>query len=169
MDEIKIQLLNYPSPAGNILLTFQDTFLVSATFTDHLKPDTYDSNSKLIIETRSQLDQYFSGELYQFNLPVQPHGTLFQQDVWLQLQNIPYGETWTYAELAEKVGGPNYSRAVGLANGNNPIAIIIPCHRVIGSNGSLVGYAGGLKVKKWLLDHERRHKYGVLELFRPDI
>jgi methylated-DNA-[protein]-cysteine S-methyltransferase len=98
-----------------------------------------------------QLAAYFAGELRAFELPLVPTGTPFQQRVWSALQHIPYGATTTYGRLAEQLGQPGAMRAVGLANGRNPIAIIIPCHRVIGANGSLTGYGGGLQRKQWLL------------------
>jgi methylated-DNA-[protein]-cysteine S-methyltransferase len=103
-----------------------------------------------------QLSAYFAGELETFDLPLAPQGTPFQQKVWDELLNIPYGETISYGELAKRIGNPNASRAVGLANGSNPIPIIIPCHRVIGSNGKLTGYGGGLPIKEKLLALERR-------------
>jgi methylated-DNA-[protein]-cysteine S-methyltransferase len=101
-----------------------------------------------------QLDAYFAGDLTHFTLPLAPRGSPFQQRVWAGLQDIPYGETESYGELAERIGSPGGARAVGLANGKNPIGIVIPCHRVVGSNGSLTGYGGGLDRKKQLLDLE---------------
>ena len=103
---------------------------------------------------REQLDAYFAGELESFELDLDPHGTPFQQRVWAELARIPYGETISYSELAHRLGDPKLVRAVGLANGRNPISIVIPCHRVIGADGSLVGYGGGLERKRWLLEHE---------------
>ncbi|MBN1937224.1 MAG: methylated-DNA--[protein]-cysteine S-methyltransferase [Anaerolineae bacterium] len=101
-----------------------------------------------------QLDEYFSGVRRVFDLPLGLHGTEFQQRVWRQLLEIPYGQTASYAEVARALGNPQAVRAVGLANGKNPISIIVPCHRVIGSDGNLVGYGGGLWRKEWLLKHE---------------
>lgn len=101
-----------------------------------------------------QLDAYFAGTLTRFTLPLAPHGSDFQQRVWAALQAIPYGQTMSYGELAERVGSPGGARAVGLANGRNPIGIVIPCHRVVGASGSLTGYGGGLERKKQLLDLE---------------
>ncbi|MGH2832764.1 MAG: methylated-DNA--[protein]-cysteine S-methyltransferase [Solirubrobacteraceae bacterium] len=102
-----------------------------------------------------QLNAYFAGTLTEFDLPLRMvTGTEFQQSVWRALTEIPYGETISYGELARRVGSPGASRAVGLANGRNPIGIIVPCHRVIGANGSLTGYGGGLERKRWLLEHE---------------
>lgn len=102
-----------------------------------------------------QLDAYFAGELTTFDLPLAPRGSEFQQRVWGALQEIPYGATESYGELAERIGSPGAARAVGLANGKNPIGIVIPCHRVVGSNGSLTGYGGGIDRKRKLLDLER--------------
>ena len=108
----------------------------------------------LFAQLQSELDAYFAGLLREFTVPCSPQGTPFQQSVWNLLSAIPYGETRTYGELAKLLGNPNASRAVGLANGKNPISIIIPCHRVIGANGSLTGYAGGLPMKMKLLELE---------------
>ena len=105
-----------------------------------------------------QLEEYFRGERREFDLPIRARGTPFQQRAWHSLQEIPYGETRSYGEQARSIGNPNASRAVGLANGRNPIAIVIPCHRVIGANGSLTGFGGGLERKRWLLSHERLYK-----------
>ncbi len=102
----------------------------------------------------AQLDAYFDGELTRFDVPLAPHGSEFQQRVWAALQEIPYGRTESYGELAERIGSPGGARAVGLANGKNPIGIIIPCHRVVGADGSLTGYGGGIERKKQLLDLE---------------
>ena len=106
----------------------------------------------------TQLNEYFSGIRFHFDLPIKPIGTEFQTRVWQRLCQIPYGKTCGYGELAKELGNPNASRAVGMANGRNPISIIVPCHRVIGANGSLTGYGGGLVAKKWLLEHEAAHR-----------
>ncbi|MER6993770.1 methylated-DNA--[protein]-cysteine S-methyltransferase [Saccharopolyspora hirsuta] len=108
-----------------------------------------------------QLAEYFAGRLTEFELPLDLVGTPFQQRVWTALREIPYGETVSYGELAERIGRPSASRAVGLANGKNPISIIVPCHRVVGSNGDLTGYGGGIERKRSLLDFERRNAAGV--------
>ena len=102
----------------------------------------------------AQLEEYFAGDRKVFDVPLRFEGTPFQETVWRALQSIPYGTTWTYGQLAEEIGRPGASRAVGLANGRNPISIIVPCHRVIGSDGSLTGFGGGLGRKEWLLRHE---------------
>lgn len=107
---------------------------------------------------RRQLEAYFGGELQAFDLELEGEGTDFQRKVWRALCDIPYGETISYGELARRIGQPSAPRAVGLANGQNPIAVIVPCHRVIGANGALTGYGGGLPRKKWLLAHEAAHR-----------
>lgn len=107
-----------------------------------------------LAEAVNQLKEYFNGKRQSFSLPLAPEGTEFQKQVWKELCNIPYGETISYKTLATRAGNVNASRAVGMANNRNPIGIIIPCHRVIGANGSLTGYAGGLDRKEWLLNHE---------------
>ncbi|MBW4552425.1 MAG: methylated-DNA--[protein]-cysteine S-methyltransferase [Aphanocapsa sp. GSE-SYN-MK-11-07L] len=106
-------------------------------------------------EAKQQLTAYFAGSLTEFDLPLQMLGTAFQRQVWSVLAAIPYGKTISYGELAQQIGQPKASRAVGLANGRNPVSIIVPCHRVIGANGKLTGYGGGIERKQWLLNHER--------------
>ena len=106
-------------------------------------------------EAALQLDAYFAGELREFELPVDPGGTAFQRNVWQALQTIPYGITVSYGELAQQLKKPTATRAVGAANGANPVPIVIPCHRVIGADGSLTGFGGGLDIKRWLLEHEQ--------------
>ena len=105
-----------------------------------------------------QLAAYFAGERTDFDVPLAMEGTDFQRRVWAALREIPYGETISYGELARRVGNPKASRAVGLANGRNPIGVIVPCHRVVGATGSLTGYGGGIERKRWLLDHERARR-----------
>ncbi len=104
-----------------------------------------------------QLNEYFAGTRRVFDLPLRPRGTPFQTRVWTALADIPFGDTISYGELARRVGNPAASRAVGLANGRNPLSILVPCHRVIGANGTLTGYGGGLERKRWLLTHEGLH------------
>jgi len=106
---------------------------------------------------REQLAAYFAGELRDFDLELAPVGTPFQRSVWDALRRIPYATTWSYRDLATDIGNPKAVRAVGLANGRNPLPIVVPCHRVIGSTGNLTGFGGGLPTKRWLLDHERRY------------
>ncbi len=119
----------------------------------------------LLIQCVEQLIQYFHGERRKFDLPIQQPGTKFQQDVWNELLSIPFGKTISYQELAIRTGDNKATRAVANANGKNNIAIVVPCHRVIGSNRELVGYAGGLWRKKWLLELEAKLAYGVQTLF----
>ncbi|MBE9075970.1 methylated-DNA--[protein]-cysteine S-methyltransferase [Romeria aff. gracilis LEGE 07310] len=114
-----------------------------------------DESAAPFSEVKQQLTAYFAGGLTQFDLPLRMQGTPFQRRVWDALNTIPYGTTATYGELAQSIGQPNASRAVGLANGRNPVSIIVPCHRIIGANGNLTGYGGGIERKRWLLDHER--------------
>lgn len=121
---------------------------------DSLPPDG--EETPLLLEAKRQLLAYFSGERKDFDLPLAPKGTPFQQQVWAALQTIPYGETRSYQQIATQIGNPKACRAVGLANNKNPIIIAIPCHRVIGSNGKMVGYAGGISVKETLLELEKR-------------
>ena len=120
------------------------------------EPDWIESALGPIAEAVCQLREYFSGQRTSFNLPLAPEGTEFQRNVWRRLQDIPYGETISYGELAKRVGNPKASRAVGAANGLNPLPIVIPCHRVIGSNGKLTGFGGGLPTKEALLTLEQR-------------
>lgn len=116
----------------------------------------------VLLPVRRQLEAYFQGRLRAFDLPIAPRGTPFQLRVWAELRRIPYGRTISYGELARRLGDPKLTRAVGAANGANPISIIIPCHRVIGADGSLVGYGGGLDVKRGLLALERGPESGLL-------
>ena len=121
-----------------------------------------DRDSRTIIRTRAWLRAYFDGKRADVDLPLDMHGAAFEQQVWKELLRIPAGETTSYGAIAKTLGSPGASRAVGLANGANPIAIIVPCHRVIGSTGALTGYGGGLERKTWLIDHERRWRAGTL-------
>jgi methylated-DNA-[protein]-cysteine S-methyltransferase len=112
----------------------------------------------LIERCKSQLVDYFEGRRQTFDVPLAPQGTAFQQRVWMRLRDVPYGETCSYATISSGIGSPRSHRAVGAANGRNPLSIVVPCHRVIGSNGQLTGYAGGLERKQWLLRHEQAHR-----------
>ena len=150
------------SPIGPLTLTARDGVLTNLSMHQqrHLSPPPVDAvnDDAWFKDVAAQLDAYFAGELSTFDLEINLLGTPFQLGVWRELSEIPYGETISYGELAHRVDNPNASRAVGLANGRNPIAIIVPCHRVIGANGSLTGYGGGLERKTWLLEHELRHR-----------
>jgi methylated-DNA-[protein]-cysteine S-methyltransferase len=152
------------SPIGPLTLIAQDGKLsgVRMEITRH-EPDASASGAAVASESdpvlaaaASQLDAYFRGELTSFDLPLSLEGTQFQRCVWTALQSIPYGETISYGELAGRIGQPSASRAVGLANGRNPVAIVVPCHRVIGADGSLTGYGGGIDRKRYLLALEQR-------------
>ena len=153
-----------PSPVGKLLLAADDGGLIELAFAEGRTTPVVDiawtCGGEVLREPVRQLQAFFAGELRDFDLPLKPRGTPFQQRVWKLLCEIPFGETISYGELARRAGNPAASRAVGLANGSNPIAIIIPCHRVIGSNGKLTGYGGGLDNKRWLLDFERSQLFG---------
>jgi methylated-DNA-[protein]-cysteine S-methyltransferase len=145
------------SPIGTLTLTSNGSALTSVFITD--ANALADANvpaeaDAVLAAAREQLDAYFDQRLMQFDLSLEPRGTEFQQRVWESLRVIPFGETISYAELARRVGNPKAVRAVGAANGRNPLMIIVPCHRVIGADGSLTGFGGGIERKRWLLDHE---------------
>jgi methylated-DNA-[protein]-cysteine S-methyltransferase len=143
------------TPIGEILLAADDeglTHLLMAPFDPPAGPR--DDDDPILTRARAQLTAYFAGELTEFELPLHPAGTEFQRRVWDALTTIPYGRTASYGEIAAAIGAPGAARAVGLANGRNPISIIVPCHRVIGSGGALTGYGGGLDRKRYLLGLE---------------
>lgn len=150
-----------PSPIGPLTLVAEAGQLAALYLdTERHRPDEDslgepgDAGAAPFAAAARQLADYFGGQLTEFDLPLAPAGTDFQRRVWAALQTIPYGQTWSYAQLAEKIGRASAVRAVGLANSKNPIAVVIPCHRVIGSDGSLTGYGGGLDRKRFLLDLE---------------
>jgi len=147
------------SPVGRLLIAGDQSGLRCILFAEGrsgVRPEPgWQENPASLDEAVRQLRAYFAGALREFDLAVAPEGTPFQKRVWQELLRIPYGSTISYGELARRIGKPNASRAVGLANGANPISIVIPCHRVIGSNGKLTGYGGGLDKKEWLLALER--------------
>jgi len=148
----------YKSPSGNIEIVSSDTSIRKCNFVeDNLK--TPSKNIPPIMKNAlEQLKDYFEGKLREFNLQLELNGTEFQLKVWNELQKIPIGKTITYKELAERIGNKKAIRAVANANAKNPISIIVPCHRVIGSDGKLRGYGGGIKKKKWLIDFEHQSK-----------
>lgn len=149
-----------PSPVGPLLLTGDGESLHGLHFSTGAKKKEAEAgwrnDATPFREVIRQLDAYFAGALHDFDVPLAPMGTPFQRNVWSALREIPYGRTISYGELARRIGNPSASRAVGLANGSNPIAIIVPCHRVIGANGKLTGFGGGLDVKRKLLDLEQQ-------------
>jgi methylated-DNA-[protein]-cysteine S-methyltransferase len=143
------------SPIDPLLLVGDETGLRELQMAPHEPPPGAEQDDEALAPVAAQLADYFAGRRLAFDLPLAPVGTAFQQKVWLALREIPYGRTTTYGEIATGLGQPTASRAVGLANGRNPIAVIVPCHRVIGANGTLTGFGGGLPRKRWLLEHER--------------
>jgi len=148
------------SPVGPLSIAGDDAGLCFILFGSGKRaagprPDWRESDRGVVREAVRQLRAYFAGKLTRFDLPLTPAGTPFQLDVWRELQRIPYGTVISYGELASRIGKPHASRAVGAANGANPIPIVVPCHRVIGSNGKLTGYGGGLAIKEALLELER--------------
>ncbi len=143
---------------GNIAILEENKKIIEI----QINKDIEDSNimeedTPLLKETEKQLEEYLEGKRKTFDVPLNPKGTKFMKEVWTALQDIPYGEVRTYQQIAEKVGNPKAARAVGMANHKNPIPIIIPCHRVIGTNGKLVGYALGMDMKKFLLEWEKKY------------
>ncbi len=144
----------YRSPLGAIRLCSNGKSLTELSFEEPLPATTSDPVDNLLNETIGQLTAYFQGKLNRFSIPLEPAGTPFQRRVWEELLNIPFGQTITYQQLAIRLGDPLCIRAAAVANGKNPIGILIPCHRVIGSDGSLTGYAGGLWRKEKLLEVE---------------
>jgi methylated-DNA-[protein]-cysteine S-methyltransferase len=152
----------FESPIGRLLLTSDGSALTGLYMEPSRKARstegwTQDVMVAPLSAAVRQLTEYFAGSRRVFELPLRLQGTDFQRRVWRELTEIPYGETWSYGELAKRIDSPSASRAVGLANGRNPIAILVPCHRVIGADGSLTGYGGGLDRKRWLLAHEGLH------------
>jgi methylated-DNA-[protein]-cysteine S-methyltransferase len=157
----------YHSPVGLLRISGTENYISEVSFFDKVdKPERKKKNlPPLMIQCIEQLIQYFNGERRVFDFPINQPGTTFQQGVWNELMTIPFGKTISYLELARKTGDTKATRAVANANGRNNVAIIIPCHRVIGSNRELIGYGGGLWRKKWLLEHEAKIAHGVQTLF----
>lgn len=153
----------YETPIGAIGIAEKDGKITRLYFqTDYRPPNTTIRETAILKEAAQQLQDYLAGKLTDFFLPLQPEGTTFMQQVWRKLCEIPYGETASYKSLAESIGNPNAARAVGMANNRNPIPIFIPCHRVIGASGSLVGYRGGLDLKSRLLKLEKERLHAFL-------
>ncbi len=159
----------YPSPLSRLLIAADEDAISRIHFLDDNEevPASVgeDTNHPLLQECKNQLSAFFEGNLTAFSVPVRQEGTVFQQKVWAELLKIPYGKTISYLELSKRIGDVKAIRAVGTSNGKNEIAIIVPCHRVIGTNGTLTGYAGGLWRKQWLLEHEMKVMHGVQTLF----
>lgn len=157
------------SPIGALLVAGDATALRLISFpsgdrTQEPQPD-WQHDPEAFREVARQLDDYFAGTRTTFELPLAPQGTAFQKAVWRALLDIPYGETTSYGALAARIGRPQASRAVGAANGANPLPVVVPCHRVIGADRSLTGFGGGLDIKRYLLAHEQRHTAAVGDLF----
>jgi len=161
---------HFESPIGRLLLTSDGSALTGLYMLPSRKTVPTagwieGTTVRPLAAAIGQLTEYFAGARRAFELPLRLHGTPFQTRVWRELIEIPFGRTWSYAELARRIGNAGASRAVGLANGSNPVSIIVPCHRVIGSDGSLTGYGGGLERKQWLLEHEgslgRQQAFGL--------
>ena len=167
------ETIYYNSPIGVLQLKNEAEDIAEISFVNTIRKGKIDEASiKFILPTSpvikkciAQLDDYFSGKNLQFNLPIMQAGTAFQQTVWAALHHIPQGKTLSYLQLSKNIGNTKAIRAVGAANGKNNIVIIVPCHRVIGSNGTLVGYGGDLWRKQWLLAHEAKYCNGVQMLF----
>ncbi|EKO3416576.1 methylated-DNA--[protein]-cysteine S-methyltransferase [Vibrio fluvialis] len=153
------QFTYFDSPLGKMTLQANQNGLLGAWFeTEKTMPKDlgqYNESCPILVKTINQLEEYFAGKRQHFDLPLAATGTPFQCSVWQALCTIPYGETWSYLQLAEAIGNPKAVRAVGLANGKNPLSIIVPCHRVIGKSGKLTGYAGGVERKAQLLALEK--------------
>jgi methylated-DNA-[protein]-cysteine S-methyltransferase len=170
---MNIEVVYYQSPLGVLEIRSSGNALSEVLFLNSWKGAKVDEaqisftkpKSLILKNCIKQLDEYFTGKRFEFSLPILQVGTDFQQKVWTELCNISYGKTISYLELSKRIGNVKAIRAVGTANGNNSICIIVPCHRVIGSNGDLVGYGGDLWRKKWLLELEAKYAHGVQTLF----
>lgn len=161
---MQITTAYYQSPLGLLQIDCSADYLTALTFVEEATIAASENNITELVQ--QQLEDYFSGSRKTFEIPFKQQGTPFQSKVWDLLYNIPYGKTVSYMDLAKQYGDVKAIRAVASANGRNNLAIVIPCHRVIGSNATLTGYAGGLWRKKWLLDHEARFHSGVQQLFQ---
>ncbi|MBL0212531.1 MAG: methylated-DNA--[protein]-cysteine S-methyltransferase [Myxococcales bacterium] len=154
-----LRMKTMSSPVGTLRLFAREDALLGVYLDAQTPPHTAATgDATVLVEAAEQLRAYFAGERQRFDLPLAPEGTAFQRLVWRALENIPFGQTRTYGVIAHALGRPAASRAVGAANGQNPLSIIVPCHRVIGASGALTGYAGGLVAKQWLLAHEQRYR-----------
>lgn len=153
----------YQTSIGSITIVKQQNNIIGVLFGQVKPQDAVMQETELLKKTYSQIREYLEGNRTEFTIPIAMEGTCFQRQVWKALQTISYGETKTYQQIAEQIGKPKACRAVGMANHVNPISIIVPCHRVIGKNGKLVGYGGGLEIKKQLLDLEANRKDKSIE------
>lgn len=159
------------SPVGQLTLVASDVGLRAILWSNDVDGSrerervawdgAVEGSNDVLEQASKQLDAYFDGSLREFDVPLDPRGTDFQVNVWKALANVPYGETTTYGKQSAELGNPKAIRAVASANGRNPLSIILPCHRIIGADGSLTGFAAGLEAKAWLLDHESKHAHGT--------
>lgn len=148
---------SYKSPIGTLYIVEENEKIIEIRY-ENEKEEVLEKNTKILEKAVQELEEYFKGKRKEFDIPLNPKGTEFMKKVWKELQKIPYGKTTSYRKIAEKIGNPKASRAVGMANHNNPIPIIIPCHRVIGKNNKMVGYALGIDKKEYLLNLELKVK-----------
>jgi methylated-DNA-[protein]-cysteine S-methyltransferase len=161
----------YQSPVGILKIVIKEGFINEIIFLEREEESTFDEefisneDKEAFEKCKIQFDEYFAGKRKFFDLPTKQSGTAFQERVWNELEKIPFGKTLSYLQLSQKIGNVKSIRAVGTANGRNNLSIVVPCHRVIGSDGSLTGYAGGLWRKQWLLEHENKYANGVNLLF----
>ena len=153
---------SFDSPVGIVHLVGRDGKLIGLYLDESRHPGPVEPDEGRLDDVRRQVEEYFAGERTTFDVELAPEGTPFQLAVWEALRGVGYGETASYVDIARTIGRPTASRAVGAANGRNPISIIVPCHRVIGASGKLVGYGWGVTRKQWLLEHESRARSGVL-------
>ena len=161
---MKLHKTMIESPVGPLGLVAHDDALIAVLWPEERQgrvrfasePEPA-AGHRILEQTAAQLDEYFAGDRRSFELALDPQGTEFQRQVWWSLAEIPYGETSTYGKQAANIGRVNAVRAVGSANGRNPLSIVLPCHRIIGADGNLTGFAGGIETKRWLLDHEATH------------
>ncbi len=158
--------LYHTTPIGTAVITEQDGYITAISVIGENTPEHTDAPTKVLVMAAQQIDEYFAGKRLTFDLPLKPEGTAFQQEVWQHLQTIPFGSTISYTQQSKQMQQPLAIRAIAAANGKNKLWIVIPCHRVIGSSGALIGYAGELWRKKWLLEHEAKITgIGQLNLF----
>jgi len=159
-----LSMISIESPLGRLRLYGTADALTTVWLPEGsgTAPSAPTGETHVLAQTAAQLAEYFAGRRTAFDIPLAPHGTPFQLAVWRVLSTIPFGATWSYGDVARLIGQPTASRAVGAANGKNPHAIIVPCHRVIGASGALTGYGGGMAAKRWLLAHEQQQ--GLLAL-----
>lgn len=156
-----LQSVTIDSPVGPLRLVATDAALVAVLWPEErdgrvkFAAEPIESDNEILDRAAVQLREYFAGERRSFDLPLDPQGTEFQHQVWQALTEIPFAETSTYGKQAASIGRPRAVRAVGSANGRNPLSIVVPCHRIVGADGKLTGFAGGVDTKRWLLDHER--------------